>query len=393
MLPKQYDEGEPGTNQMLGDEVTGTWLLFDAHCSTCSRISQNLEATTEGKLAVLPLDSDFALRARRQVFGEDMPHKPTFLKVVQGEPRAWTGARIAPLVAREVGFEGSLQILKILGIERSGRNHDRQAGLLSRRGFAQVAGGIAASFGILAAGSFAGARPASASAIKPSKIATRSRVGELVKTAIDSADFVNIADDTTLEKMRAGSLSARSQLAEFQYQLGSESIEIQSYSDSDPLVQASSGEDQDGEPIETLAITLESVGVVYSVNFSNGGTDVRAERYSVDFNEGEVELVDASSNGVRMEPLPEGVAAQRSDPCGGCTSATKLTVGPTCQTNKVLDCAFSASGCASCAVACGSGVGTAGCATCLFGSCGAMIKTCCKKVGGQVCLPCGGGTP
>ena len=69
------------------------------------------------------------------------------------------------MVAHEVGIEPSLRILKVLGLERTGAERDAEITndrLLSRRGFAHLAAGIAAAFGILATGSFTGVRSAAA---------------------------------------------------------------------------------------------------------------------------------------------------------------------------------------------------------------------------------------
>ena len=351
-----------------------------------------MEQITEGKLSVLPLDSNFALRARRQVFGEDAPHKPTLLKVTQGKPRAWTGARMAPLVAREVGFEASLRILKVLGIERSGGNiQDIEPRLLSRRGFVQIAGGVAASFGILAAGSFAGAVPVSAAKLTPNKAVSRSRLEGLIEAALDSRDFLNVVDPVTLQKMRVGSVFSRVDVSEPQYQITSATSKSQTYSANDLLVQASSRESVNGDEIETLAITLENAGVSYVVTFGDSRKDIRAERYAVNFSEESIEIVDASADGIRMEPIPEGITARSADPCGGCSGTLPLVLGPVCKSSNMLSCALASSSCIGCTYKCSSSVGTGKCVTCLLVYCGGALKQCCEKTEPGACFPCGGG--
>lgn len=286
-----------------------------------------------------------------------------------------------------------VRVLKILGIERSGHAHDKSQGearTLSRRGFGQIAAGVAATVGIFATGTFAGVRPASAaeSPVKSVSYASRPKVAELISDALKSEDFLSIADSEDVELVKSSSPQAVDELTESQFQL-STSGALSTYSSSMPVAQAAMKNMKDGRVVDTLTVTIEDAKVMYVINFNKDGpeTEIRAERYVVDVGADRLEIVDSSSNGIRMEPVPDGVSPHASDPCGGCTSATHQALASICKTTAPVDCVLSGVGCAGCVAGCTKI--NLNCIGCVATTCGAALIKCCNKQEGGACFPCG----
>ncbi|SMY04503.1 hypothetical protein BSP239C_03866 [Brevibacterium sp. 239c] len=174
-------------------------------------------------------------------------------------------------------MEASVRVLKILGIERSGHAHDKSQGearTLSRRGFGQIAAGVAATVGIFATGTFAGVRPASAaeSPVKSVSYASRPKVAELISDALKSEDFLSIADSEDVELVKSSSPQAVDELTESQFQL-STSGALSTYSSSMPVAQAAMKNMKDGRVVDTLTVTIEDAKVMYVINFNKDGPE------------------------------------------------------------------------------------------------------------------------
>lgn len=212
-------------------------------------------------------------------------------------------------------------------------------------------------------------------------------MNELMTLALDSKDFLGIADAAMIDAMKNMALSSSSDISESQFLLRPAAKTAQQYSTADPIIQALEKTHTNGQVIETLGLAVENTGIMYTIDFTSADESVHATRYSFDAKAGNLEFVDASAGGVRLEPVPDGVATHGKDPCGGCASATKLQLGPRCKTSKPVQCVLTGAGCGACIASC-SAI-NASCILCVVSSCGSALVSCCEKTGDGACFPCG----
>jgi hypothetical protein len=147
--------------------LDGRWVLaFDADCGACKEISAIVSRECDGRLEVLPLTDPDVREWRRQALGPQPPWAPTLISHQPGRVRAWTGPGMGPRLARRLGVRRTGRVLGALGQLR--RRHAppgvdvRPAAelSLSRKGFLNLAAGVAVAGGVL----FAGKTPAFAKA-------------------------------------------------------------------------------------------------------------------------------------------------------------------------------------------------------------------------------------
>lgn len=196
-LLQRSTKGEPlsldlrhivSTATLFGPDPTATWeaimpstltedglyLAFDSNCATCQGISSRVQQSAKGRLVAKPLNDPDVIDARREIFGDEPPHKPTLMRVRNGDIQAWTGPSMGWILTKELGTRDTLAIIQALGIERQSghRTMIRPAveKKLSRRKFGQVAAGLAAAMSVFATGSLTSA----AFAKVPQKLETTS---------------------------------------------------------------------------------------------------------------------------------------------------------------------------------------------------------------------------
>lgn len=197
----------------------GLYLAFDSNCATCKGISSRVQQSAKGRLIAKPLTDPGIEEARREIFGDDAPYKPTLMRVRDGDIQAWTGPSMGWILARELGTSDTLAIIQALGIERKSghRTMIRPAveKKLSRRKFGQVTAGLAAAMSVFATGSLTSAAFAESSAEHgEDRKLSDDDAQLLLDEALASADLRNIAPEGAVARLSGGNVVNRDALAE-----------------------------------------------------------------------------------------------------------------------------------------------------------------------------------
>jgi hypothetical protein len=90
-------------------------LGFDAGCTTCSGLAEQIEAQVGGGLEVRSLRDPQMEHWRQQALGENAPWAPTLVEISGGKVEAWTGLRMGVYLARRLGPAASWKMARILG--------------------------------------------------------------------------------------------------------------------------------------------------------------------------------------------------------------------------------------------------------------------------------------
>lgn len=377
----------------------GVYLAFDANCGTCRGISQRVQSTAKGRITAVPLSDPDVVAARDEIFNGDAPHKPTLLRVRDGDVQAWTGPSMGVILTREIGASDTLAIVQALGIERQSghRTLVRPAveKKFGRRRFGQIAAGLVAGLSIFSTGSLTSAAFAKGTAPDEGKDLELSddEAQSLFEAAVADADLRNIAPEGAVERLTGGEMMTLDELpAPSRYvQLSTEGSTDLGEGVIAPgdgvLVVITSKSFGDGTTSQTVAIALSSSQLLTHVAEQVGDQRAAgAEYYKIDVASGELETVEVGAGGEVSEPVPDGaITTMASDPCGGCAK-TNSVLSSTCKSSKPVDCVLSGVGCVGCSSACT--VINVGCITCVVATCGNALKTCCNNGSTAVCKPC-----
>lgn len=376
----------------------GLYLAFDSNCATCQGISSRVQQSAKGRLVAKPLTDPDVMDARRDIFGDEPPHKPTLMRVRDGDIQAWTGPSMGWILTKELGTRDTLSIIQALGIERQSghRTMIRPAveQKLSRRKFGQLAAGLAAAMSVFATGTLTSA----AFAKGPVEAGEDLKLSEdeaqlLLDEALASEDLRSIAPEGTIDRLVGGSVVKRDGLT-----APGRFIELSSTGSTDlgdgtvvpgdgVLAVFSSKLYEDGTASKTVAIALNSAHLLTYVTEEVGERSASgAELYEMDRESGGVSTLAVAAGGTVSEPVPDGAVTTRSsDPCGGC-AGTNLQLSSVCKSKDQVQCALSAVTCTGCVSACA--VINTGCIACVVGTCGNALKTCCDDGSVQICKPC-----
>ncbi|WP_211294796.1 bacteriocin fulvocin C-related protein [Streptomyces glaucescens] len=132
------------------------WVLaFDGACSTCSAISASVSEASAGKLEVMPLEHDDVQRWRHSSMGASPKWAPTLLRVNGDKVRAWTGPAMSFTLARHLGLQATVRVLRALGRLRqgtSGRSSEASGSGMGRKRFLQLSGGLGVAIGLTLTG-------------------------------------------------------------------------------------------------------------------------------------------------------------------------------------------------------------------------------------------------
>lgn len=131
---------------MSSVEASDVWIIaFDGGCSHCGSLASELTSLSEGILAARDLRDPEVQAWRTAALGSDAPWLPTLLRVRGETVKTWSGARLAPRLARLLGPARSWSVLKLLG------DHQPLTGAASpeRRRFLKTAAGTMLASGVL----------------------------------------------------------------------------------------------------------------------------------------------------------------------------------------------------------------------------------------------------
>lgn len=96
----------------MGATGTSRWVLaFSRQCRRCLELAREVEVIADRRLHVEPLDAPDIVRARRAVFGDAPPWRPTLLAFDGGHIRGWTGAAMAWRLSWRLGPRRALRVL------------------------------------------------------------------------------------------------------------------------------------------------------------------------------------------------------------------------------------------------------------------------------------------
>lgn len=380
-------------------QKNGIYLAFDASCGTCKGISQRVQSAAKGRITAVPLSDPDVQAARDEIYNGDAPHKPTLLRVRDGDVQAWTGPSMGLILAKEIGASDTLAIVQALGIERqSGHRTFVRPSVekkFSRRRFGQIAAGLAAGVSIFSSGSLTSAAFAEDTAPDEGQSLELSddEAQSLFDAAVSSVDLGNIAPEGAVERLGGGRVLTLDQLP-----APSRYVQLSTDGSTDlgggvvapgdgVLVVITSKRFKDGTTSQTVAIALTSSQLLTHVAEQVGKQSGEgAEYYKIDADTGELEIVEVGAGGAVSEPVPDGaITTMASDPCGGCAK-TNSVLSSTCKTSKPVDCVLSGVGCSGCVASC-SAINAA-CITCVVATCGNALKTCCNNGSTAVCKPC-----
>lgn len=142
MARNQGNEASPlGRRLILG---------FDAGCTTCSGLAEEIEDQVGGSLEIRSLRDPQMEHWRERALGSDAPWAPTLVEVDGGDVRAWTGMRMGARLARRLGPAASWRVAKVLGAMSKGaeaRPSSRPA--ITRSRFITGLGGMVAGMSVL----------------------------------------------------------------------------------------------------------------------------------------------------------------------------------------------------------------------------------------------------
>lgn len=378
----------------------GIYLAFDASCGTCKGISRRVQSAAKGRIIAVPLSDPDVQAARDKIYNGDAPHKPTLLRVRDGDVQAWTGPSMGLILTKEIGASDTLAIVQALGIERQSghRTFVRPAveKKFSRRRFGQVAAGLAAGISIFSTGSLTSAAFAEGNAPDEGQSLDLSddEAQSLFDAAVSSVDLRNIAPEGAIDRLSGGQVLTLDQLP-----APSRYVRLSTEGSTDlgdgvvapgdgVLAVITSKSFGDGTTSQTVAIALTSSQLLTHIAEQVGDQSGEgAEYYKMDAASGELEIVEVGAGGVVSEPVPDGaITTMASDPCGGCAKVNSI-LSSTCKSTRPVSCVLQGVGCYGCTAVCASGIGKA-CITCVVGACGLALKTCCNDGSTAVCKPC-----
>lgn len=335
-------------------------LGYDASCTKCTRMAQEVEEITQGRLDVLPLSNPDMSQWRRQALGDNATWAPTLVEVSGESVRAWTGAAMGMQLRRRVGNRNTWQIAKALGTR-----HDAAAGkapsAISRSAFMKGAVGALVGLSVLAA------RPRQAQASEGGD-------ADHWLAQLELTDALEMSDDQLSE-----AVTSVAQSSDFERmtesQSGSQANLGTWATDSGSTVKGVRHQTRGGGQLNAVSIqTDRHLMLTYSLTTSQGGSRSFMELLEVDENNEQAHLNAKVDTG---DLVDNGLVSAQSS----CSSSSDCGSDPcmTCQcTSYNLACV--ANCCAPCAFACGaiwSCVGCAGvwCPTCV------TINNCCTGRG------------
>lgn len=388
-----------------------TIIAFDENCSKCKRISAQVQEVTDGSIRALPLDNPTVVSCRKRIYGQSVPSGPTLIKLRGALVQCWSGPRMFQALVQEVGFHASVELLKVLGLERRTKGlhspTEKIARSTTRRGMFQIAAGAVAGISLAFGGSVASASSSTIAKFSRSlQVATPRRAERVLGTVLASQDMSNVIDGAWVEKLRRTKVEhVKRGDKEFFFLKASEkgkSVFDDIHLDGTGfLARMSIGRSVTGESeLITCIVCLDSDKGEY-VTYQELAGDVSAEFFALDprgatdnFSDSGVGGVVQSFNGDLAEPAPDGSMEASSgtaakDPCGACGSPRKM-VNYVCKKKAVLDCVLGGASCAACASSCASVVTSALCVSCIFGACRPAGDACCAKVvkGAKSCKTC-----
>jgi hypothetical protein len=383
-------------------------LAYDDSCSRCRRLAKTVHETTGGQLEVLGLHSEEVHHWLTRHHGGPglAAWKPTLIEVpVDGCVRVWPGRQMVVPLATRLGLRRSLDVVAAIGRMRARRS---TPGGMARRSFLYTAGGAVAGIALLRTGDFSSlvARPISTTTLSGAALQ-----GNLTRL-LDGADVRNVVDGRLLEQLRghdqvplprdwpAGQIGLR--YAADGTTTVSDAVQL---TGGCALAQSAAMTYADGDAESITVITLPREGKVLAHHVYEGagrevGTEAVVWRLA-GADEG-LDVLAHSANGAPAKHVSDrliGLAAdgtgearaQGDNVCGGCRVEGNNAYGEftaeVCRSSDNLTCAFAAAGCVGCGTACGSGVGTFACVTCLFSTCGPAVRQCCDQRG-TACLRC-----
>lgn len=137
-------------------------LGFDAGCTTCSGLAEQIEAQVGGGLEVRSLRDPQMEHWRRQALGENAPWAPTLVEVSGGKVKAWIGIRMGVYLARRLGPTASWKMARVLGeLKESNRAQPSPRIGITRSRFITGLGGAVVGMSVLSGtGSLAAAATA-----------------------------------------------------------------------------------------------------------------------------------------------------------------------------------------------------------------------------------------
>ena len=376
----------------------GLYLAFDSNCATCQGISSRVQKSAKGRLTARPLNDPDVMEARREIFGAEPPHKPTLMRVKNGDIQAWTGPSMGWILTKELGTRDTLSIIQALGIERqSGHRMMIRPAIekrLSRRKFGQVAAGLAAAVSVFTTGSLTSAAFAKGFPEAGEDLEMSDDEAQLLfEEALTSEEWQGIAPEGAVDRLAGGDVTMRDELA-----APSRFIELSNAGSTDMgdgvvvpgdgvLAVFSSKLYGDGTSSKTVAIALSSAHLLTYVTEEAGERNASgAELFEMNPESGGVSTLAVAAGGKISEPVPDGAITTRSsDPCGGC-AGTNMQLSSACKSKDQVQCALSAVTCTGCVSACA--VINTGCISCVVGTCGNALRTCCEDGSVQICKPC-----
>lgn len=389
-------------------------IAFDENCAKCKRISAQIQKITDGLITALPLDDPTVINYRERIYGQNVPPGPTLIKLRGALVQCWSGPRMFQALVQEVGFYKSVELLKILGLERRTKGlhspTERIAKSTTRRGMFQIAAGVVAGVSLAFGGTVASANSSTLAKFSRSlKIASPRKAEQILEKIVASQDLSNVIDASWIVKLNRAKVEyVKRADKEFFFLKTSEKgrsvFDDVHLNGAGFLARMSIGESvtKDSELISCV-ICLDPDNGDY-VTYQELGGEVSAEFFSLkptgaidslsDQVDPGVDEVVQSFNGDLTEPAPDGSIEASSgraaqDPCGACGSPRKM-VNYVCKKKAVLDCVLEGASCAACATSCASAVTSALCVTCIFGACRPAGDACCSKVvkGAKSCKTC-----